>query len=135
MQEYYTHVHNDTKKGKVETTYRFFGSSFRGENNNLYQPEDSRFTHDYNMLMFIVEDVEYSDKLVRKAVSKFAVTKIDDFKWLMIFVSVALMILVTAISLLILNSFVVKEVKQLTQAITSPQIEGIKAFKDKIINE
>lgn len=38
----------------------------------LGQPDDSRLPDDYNMLMFIVEDVDYSEKLVRQAVSKFS---------------------------------------------------------------
>lgn len=78
LTEYFTHEDTDSRGVKRPKTYRFYGSSFRGEEPR--QPPDSRPSSEYNMLMFIIEDVDNSENIYREAVNMFAVVKINSFK-------------------------------------------------------
>lgn len=99
--EYYTLKYNESGVEKSHR-YRFYGSSFRGEKAD-FQPKDARKPSEYNLLMFMIEDCEYSETLVREAVNSYAATVIRKFTLFLLILTICLITIIIVYSLSLLK--------------------------------
>lgn len=134
MSEFYTYsyfedsVQSQTPKQKK---FRFFGYSFRGENKQ--DPKKTMNIDELNMLVIVVEDVDYSEVLFRKAVTMYTERYIEMFRDFMILLTLLVISLTTVRIIALMKNQVASPIISLTDMITNPkETTELKKFRKKI---
>jgi hypothetical protein len=82
--------------------YRFYAQAFHGEREKEAVSE-SRDPQNYNMIMFIIEDVDYTETIVLDAVNSYVSTYVIEFRVSLIGWSGLTILMVTLFSLSLIN--------------------------------